>query len=101
MYRCCLSQVLRENGTLQTCGKDAHSLRCMFACQVKLLLKRAMCNLSPPGKSFSLDATYRLAKMTTGRATCDTLILGEYGHIFQWSALTPDKWSNILPTLYA
>ena len=68
---------------------------------MKPLLKRAMCNLSP-GKSFSLDATYRLAKMTIGRATCVTLILGKkYGHIIQWASLTSDKWSNILPALYA
>lgn len=63
------------------------------------MLLRGICNLSP-GMSLSLDATFRLAKMTIGDATCIVFILGEFGHIIAWAALRSDKWSNILPVLF-
>jgi len=39
--------------------------------------------------------------MTIGKATCIVLILGELGDIISWASLRSDKWSNILPVLYA
>ncbi|CAM9279053.1 unnamed protein product [Hapterophycus canaliculatus] len=67
---------------------------------VEPLLKRAICNISP-GRSISLDATFRLAKMSTGSASCIVFVMGELGHIVCWAALRSDKWSNVLPLLYA
>lgn len=67
--------------------------------QVRPLLVRSICNLSP-GKSISVDATFRLAKIATGDASCIVFILGELGHIVAWAALRSDKWSNLLPVLY-
>ncbi|CAN0256206.1 unnamed protein product, partial [Scytosiphon promiscuus] len=67
---------------------------------VQPLLKRAICN-TRPGKSISLDATFKLAKMATGSASCIVFVMGELGHIVCWAALRSDKWSNVLPLLYA
>lgn len=68
--------------------------------QVKPLLLRHICNLSP-GASISVDATFKLAKISTGHASCIVFVLGELGHIVTWAALRSDKWSNVLPILYA
>lgn len=68
--------------------------------QAKPLLKREICNLSP-GRSISIDATFRIAKQSHGDASCIVFVLGEHGHIIAWAALRSDKWSNILPLLYA
>lgn len=64
------------------------------------MLARELCNLSP-GRSFSVDATFRLAKVSTGDASCIVFLLGEFGHIIAWAALRSDKWSNLLPVLHA
>lgn len=68
--------------------------------QVKPLLVREICNRSP-GASFSIDATFKLAKISTGHASCIVFVLGELGHIITWAAIRSDKWSNVLPILYA
>lgn len=105
-----LPLVMRSNALVQardfTALRKKHELNLTLFCflkrqrsQIKGFLHDDLCSRGP-GRSLSIDATFKIAQRVSGEAGCLTFVFGEYGHILGHAAHVTESFNTLVPLLH-